>query len=1154
MAFAEAPIGMAVSTPDGMILDVNQAYLEMLGYTKEELLAHDSSHFTHPADVEPTRQFLAILLLAALRDASRKTGVLEKRYLRKNGTILWARASVTIRLDEHGQPLELIAIIEDITERKRAEERLRAIYDSTYEYIGLLSPDGTVLDTNQASLQFAGNTRADVAGKPFWEAPWFSFTPGASEHIRQSVSRAATGEFVRYEAELRRPSGEYATFDISLHPIRNDQGEVILIVPEGRDITDLKALEARNAFLVRLDDASRPLTDPHTITQTAAGLLGAHLKVNRCAYADVEEDEDTFNLTGDYTSGVPSIVGRFTFAQFGSECLRLMREGEPCVIEDSEADPRTADGIDAYRLTSIRSAIWVPLLKSGRLVAAMAVHQVTSRQWTQNEVELVQLVASRCWESIERVHVTRELRHREQRFRFLAESIPNMVWTATADGMVDYVSSQAVSYFALSDQGLSEEILIGSGWLNVVHPEERDTASARWSHSIVTGEPYETSLRLRRGTDRSWRWHLARAVPLTGADGKVLQWFGTWTDIEEQKQAETSLRQQWKTFDTALSHTPDFAYIFDLDGRFTYANRALLALWNLSFEEAQGKNFFELNYPPDLAERLMRQIQIVIDTRQPLRDQTPFQAANGETGHYDYIFVPVFDENGRVEAVAGSTRDITEQTYAEQQIEADRRRWRELLLQTPAAIAVLRGPSHRFEWINADYQRLIARPAERVIGRTVAEALPELEGQRYLELLNGVYQTGVAYHGHEAPVQLEDGDGQLQNVFLNFVYLPTRDLDGNIDGIFVHSIDVTDMVLARKQVEERELQFRTLAETIPHLAWMADTTGHIFWYNRRWYDYTGTTLDQMKGWGWQTLHDPAILPEVIQKWRVALGSGEPFEMVFPLRGSDGSFRSFLTRVEPVRDSEGHVVRWFGTNTDITEQRRVEDELRRINRELEEFAYVASHDLQEPLRMVNIYTHLILKKMDHSDETLKEFAGFVRQGVLRMEALIRDLLSFSRAVHQEEEPAGSADLSMALSEAMSVLKPAIEESSARISWDPLPATRGETSQLAHVFQNILSNAIKYHRKNVKPVIWITAEAGEKQTTVSVRDNGIGFDPQYSERIFGLFKRLHKDAYPGTGLGLAICRRIIERYGGRIWAEGRPGVGATFHFSLPHAEEP
>jgi len=229
-------------------------------------------------------------------------------------------------------------------------------------------------------------------------------------------------------------------------------------------------------------------------------------------------------------------VGRYRFAQFGDECLRLMRADEPYVVEDSETDPRVAEVRESYRQTLIRSVICVPLHKSGRFVAAMAVHCVAPRRWTGAEARIVQRVADRCWESIERARIAREL------------------------------------------------------------------------------------------------------------------------------------RQQYRTFDTALSHTPDSTYIFDRDGRFRYMNQALLTLLRLSFAEAVGKNFHELGYPPELATRLHAHIQQVIASRGQVRDVTPFTGPDGTTRHYEYIFVPVFAEDGSVEAVAGSTRDITERMRGEAEL------------------------------------------------------------------------------------------------------------------------------------------------------------------------------------------------------------------------------------------------------------------------------------------------------------------------------------------------------------------------------------------------------------------------------------------------------------------------------------------------------
>jgi PAS domain S-box-containing protein len=292
-------------------------------------------------------------------------------------------------------------------------------------------------------------------------------------------------------------------------------------------------------FLVSPDTATSALSLPDEIIQTAARLLAEHLNVNRCAYADVEDDEDTFNLTGDYNRGVSSIVGRYRFRAFGAECLRLMRAGETYVVEDAENDPHIEEERASYRLTAIRALVCVPVMKAGKFVCVLAVHQAAPRQWTSRETELVEIVANRSWESIERMRVSRDLQESERRYRFLTQSIPQMVWTARPDGALDYVSDQVSRYF-----NAPSARVLGEGWLQWVHPEDQEATVERWKSSLATGTPYETAFRLLRAADRSWRWHLVRAEPLAGEDGKIAQWFGTCTDIENQKRTEAMLAEQ----------------------------------------------------------------------------------------------------------------------------------------------------------------------------------------------------------------------------------------------------------------------------------------------------------------------------------------------------------------------------------------------------------------------------------------------------------------------------------------------------------------------------------------------------------------------------------------------------------------------------------
>ncbi|HEY2989221.1 MAG TPA: ATP-binding protein [Candidatus Binatia bacterium] len=225
------------------------------------------------------------------------------------------------------------------------------------------------------------------------------------------------------------------------------------------------------------------------------------------------------------------------------------------------------------------------------------------------------------------------------------------------------------------------------------------------------------------------------------------------------------------------------------------------------------------------------------------------------------------------------------------------------------------------------------------------------------------------------------------------------------------------------------------------------------------------------------------------------------------------------------------------------------ELARSNAELEQFAYVASHDLQEPLRMVASYTQLLAKRYKGKlDTDADEFISYAVEGVTRMQSLILDLLSYSK-LGKKEKDLEPTECSTLLTQALANLKGGIDDSGATVSSDPLPAVMADSSQLVQLFQNLIGNAIKF-RNQKAPLVHVSARREGKDWLFSIADNGIGFDPQFAERIFVIFQRLHaKTDYPGTGIGLAVCKKIVERHGGRIWAKAEPGKGATFHFTIP-----
>jgi PAS domain S-box-containing protein len=293
-----------------------------------------------------------------------------------------------------------------------------------------------------------------------------------------------------------------------------------------------------------------------------------------------------------------------------------------------------------------------------------------------------------------------------------------------------------------------------------------------------------------------------------------------------------------------------------------------------------------------------------------------------------------------------------------------------------------------------------------------------------------------------------------------------------------------------------------------------------------------------------------------------MASGEPVIGKLEAQRTPGGEERWLSTTKvPIRDREGTVIGIAGISRDVTDRIEVEERLRktaaelaRSNEELQQFAYVASHDLQEPLRMVASYTQLLARRYrDRLDEDGIEFIDFAVDGATRMQNLIQDLLAYSR-VGTRTNAFDTLALGEVVKRALSNLRIALEESGAEVTYDGLPTITGDSSQLVQLFQNLLGNALKF-RGSEAPRVQVSAERSGNEWIIRVRDNGIGIEPAYAERIFVIFQRLHaKDEYPGSGIGLAICKKIVSRHGGRIWVEPAPERGTVFSFTLPVDKRP
>jgi PAS domain S-box-containing protein len=519
-----------------------------------------------------------------------------------------------------------------------------------------------------------------------------------------------------------------------------------------------------------------------------------------------------------------------------------------------------------------------------------------------------------------------------------------------------------------------------------------------------------------------------------------------------------------------------------------------------------------------------------------------------------------------------------------------------------ALIEAMPGVAHLF---NADAPRftiLASTPQmfkmtgttkDGVIGRGVFEAFPsnpaDLNDTGESNLRASLLYVLDNKQSHQLPIQrydLIDDQGKFVERYWRAENNPILSPAGEVLYILHTAEDITDQVESKKiqeehleleraykKAEESQQRFYSLANSITQLAWIADDAGWIFWYNDRWYEYTGTDLEEMEGWGWEKVHHPDHIERVVSFVKEAWQKTEPWELIFPLRRHDGEYRWFLTRGVPVTDKNGKVIQWIGTNTDIDDQKQAEvlleqrvqertRELQMRNRELEQFTHVSHHDLQEPLRKIAIYTDMIkaeaVEKL--SNESWSKFQK-ISEAAQRMSTALRDVLDFASLSKAEKLVA--VDLNEVLAGVQNDLELVISERQATIKSDTLPTLNAAPTQMHQLLFNLINNALKFSKPSTPPHIIITSteqqaalvehqdlDRSKKYCTITVQDDGIGFDQLYADKIFDMFQRLHtKAAFSGTGIGLALCKKVVLNHQGKIWAKSREGEGATFYMVLP-----
>lgn len=760
----------------------------------------------------------------------------------------------------------------------------------------------------------------------------------------------------------------------------------------------------------------------------------------------------------------------------------------------------------------------------------------------------------------ERKAAEESLRRSEERFRHMVEGVKDY-----AIFMLD-PSGHVASWNQGAERikGYAADEIIGRHF-STFYPQEaldRGWPEHELKVAVAEGRFEDEGWRVRK--DGSPFWANVVITAIKDDENRLLGFTKVTRDLTARREAEENARRlaeetaarevaygERERLRITLTSIGDAVISTDAEGRVDFLNPVAEELVGWNSGEAAGEplqHVFQIvnedsRQPVDNpALRALREGRVV-----GLANHTVLISKNGSERPIDDSAAPIRDAAGNLIGSVLVFRDISERRLKEWELWQREEHLRAVVETTPACIKVVAADGTLVSMNSAGLTMIDADRLEDVQGKSVYDLIrPE-----YREAYRQFHERICRGESGTLEFEIEGLNGTRRHMESHAA--PLRGPDGSLQHLAI-TYDVTDRKRLDAVLRESEEKLRLLADTIPQLAWMARPDGHIFWYNRRWYDYTGATPDQMEGWGWQLIHDPDVLPLVLERWKRSLSDGEPFDMVFPLRGADGVYRPFLTRINPLKDANGRILYWFGTNTDISEIKRMEAALRDADRRKDEFLATLAHELRNPLAPIR--NSLQILKMPRVDAGLiEETRDMMERQVHHLVRLVDDLLDVSRVmrgkIELRREP---VELAAIIARAVETAKPLIEiqehhlgisvpKESLLLDADPV--------RLTQVVGNLLTNAAKY--TDSRGQIEVVVERDGDQAVLTIRDTGIGIAPDMLSQIFELFVQADhasSKSQGGLGIGLTLVKNLVEMHGGGITAYSRGlGQGSEFTVRLP-----
>jgi len=611
----------------------------------------------------------------------------------------------------------------------------------------------------------------------------------------------------------------------------------------------------------------------------------------------------------------------------------------------------------------------------------------------------------------------------------------------------------------------------------------------------------------------------------------------------------------------------------------TIANDLMLELWGKGKDvigkpllqvlpEVAGQGYFELLHNARATGVLFK-----------ANESEVILVRNGitETLYVNFLYRPYYESDGTASGVIAIAVDVTETVLARKRIEESETRLRNIVVQSPSPILILKGEDLVLEVANQPLFDLWGTGTD-AIGKPFLEILPEMRDQVFEQLLKRVLKTGETYYGYDTPAYFLRSNGIKETRYVNFIYQPYRQTNGKITGVIVLATDVTEHVKAKQELIQSEARNRLAVETARLGTYEIDLESRTIIHNTRLPEIFGFESSHQHYYDEliNTVH-PDDTEIRTKAHEIAKETGELFYEVRTIHPDETIHWIRLNGKLILKDGKPGVI--VGTVFDITEEKEAarimeakisertkelllaNAQLEKTNTELEQFTHISSHDLQEPLRKIRLFTNMTLTQGSQTfEEGVTKNLTKIKDTAERMSGTLAALLNYTQLKKAGDFVA--VDLNKTIEGVLIDLEVVIAEKKAQVSFDALPVIRAVPHQIQQLFYNLLNNALKFSKPEVSPIITVTTKTvanaegevsdveSEKFVELIIEDNGVGFEQKYHDKIFGIFQRLHtKQSYSGTGIGLAICKKVVENHKGTIWATSELNEGSKFHVLLP-----